>query len=213
MAPGRFRAHDGSGNRMSPKAKPSQPLVLRVEISADQAQAFGPLLAPHAAPAQPEAVPAPTGPTPDMIAERTRLAEREADLQARLAEREAELQARANELEERERELEQVEATASEKIRLAHRAKRVADAEGELDDRSADLEHREAALDAREAEFEADVLLREDRIERWRAELGDLELRLDRKEDELQRYVGELQGAMSRKDPWWPGSDDALIKH
>ncbi|GEM_PF-2012744 len=202
MAPGGFRAHDGTGNRMPPKAKPSQPLVLRVEISADQAHALGPLLAPEAAPAEPAAAPAPTGPTPDMIAER-----------ARLAEREAELQARAKELEDREHELEQVEVTASEKIRLAHRAKRVADAEGELDDRGADLEHREAALDAREAEFEADVLLREDRIERWRAELGDLEVRLDRKEEELQRYVGELQGAMSRKDPWWPGSDDALIKH
>jgi DNA repair exonuclease SbcCD ATPase subunit len=187
---------------MPPKAKPSQPLVLRVEISADQAHALGPLLAPEAAPAEPAAAPAPTGPTPDMIAER-----------ARLAEREAELQARAKELEDREHELEQVEVTASEKIRLAHRAKRVADAEGELDDRSSDLEHREAALDAREAEFEADVLLREDRIERWRAELGDLEVRLDRKEEELQRYVGELQGAVSRKDPWWPGSDDALIKH
>jgi len=187
---------------MPPKAKPSQPLVLRVEISADQAHALGPLLAPEAAPAEPAAAPAPTGPTPDMIAER-----------ARLAEREAELQARTKELEDREHELEQVEVTASEKIRLAHRAKRVADAEGELDDRSSDLEHREAALDAREAEFEADVLLREDRIERWRAELGDLEVRLDRKEEELQRYVGELQGAMSRNDPWWPGSDDALIKH
>ena len=187
---------------MPQKAKPSQPLVLRVEISADQAQMLGPLLAPEVAPAEPVAAPAPTAPTPEMIAER-----------ARLAEREAELQARAGELEDRERELEQVEATASEKIRMAHRAKRVVDAETELDDRSADLEHREAALDAREAEFEADVLLREDRIERWRAELGDLEIRLDRKEEELQRYVGELQGAMSRKDPWWPGSDDALIKH
>ncbi len=202
MAPGGFRAHDGTGKRMSQKATSSQPLVLRVEISADQAQALGPLLAPEAVPAKPAADPAPTGPTPDMIAER-----------ARLAEREAELQGRAKELEERERDLEQVEATASEKIRIAHRAKRVADAEGELDDRSSDLELREAALDAREAEFEADVLLREDRIERWRAELGDLEVRLDRKEEELQRYVGELQGAMSRKDPWWPGSDDALIKH
>jgi len=168
---------------MPQKAKPSQPLVLRVEISADQAQALAPLLAPDAAPAQPAAAPAPTGPTPDMVAERARLAEREAELQTRLAEREAELRTRASELEARERELEQVEATASEKIRLAHRAKRVADAEGELDDRSSDLEHREAALDAREAEFEADVLLREDRIERWRAELGELEVRLDRKED------------------------------
>ena len=192
----------GLGTRMPQKAKPSQPLVLRVEISAEQAQMLGPLLASEAARAQPAAAPEPTGPTPEMIAER-----------ARLAEREAELQARANELEDRERELEQVEATASEKIRIAHRAKRVADAEGELDDRSSDLELRETALDAREAEFEADVLLREDRIERWRAELGDLEIRLDRKEEELQRYVGELQGAMSRKDPWWPGSDDALIKH
>lgn len=193
----------GPGTRMPEKAKPSQPLVLRVEISADQAQMLGPLLAREDSPpaAEPAAAPAPTGPTPDMIAER-----------ARLAEREAELHARAKELEDRERELEQVEATASEKIRMAHRAKRVADAETELDDRSADLEHREAALDAREAEFEADVLLREDRIERWRAELGDLEIRLDRKEAELQRYVGELQGAVSRQDPWF-GTDDALIKH
>jgi DNA repair exonuclease SbcCD ATPase subunit len=192
----------GLGTGMPQKANPSQPLVLRVEISADQAHALAPLLEPEAAPAEPTAAAAPSGPTPEMIAER-----------ARLAERESELHARARELEERERELEQDEATASEKIRLAHRAKRVADAEGELDDRSSDLEHREAALDAREAEFEADVLLREDRIERWRAELGELEIRLDRKEEELQRYVGELQGAMSRKDPWWPGSDDALIKH
>ena len=115
---------------MPQKAKPSQPLVLRVEISADQAQALGPLLAPEATPAEPAAAPAPTGPPPDMIAER-----------ARLAEREAELQARAKELEERERELEQVEATASEKIRLAHRAKRVADAEGRTDDRAEQAAH------------------------------------------------------------------------
>ncbi len=111
MAPVEFRAHDGTGNRMPPKAKPAQPLVLRVEISAEQAQLLGPLLAPDAAPAQPAAAPAPTGPTPDMIVERSRLAEREAALQARLAEREAEVQARASELEARERELEQVEAT------------------------------------------------------------------------------------------------------
>src|SRR5438132_12883306 len=107
MAPPVRQAHDGTGNRMPQKAKPSKPLVLRVEISADQAQMLGPLLAPEAAPAEPTAAPAPVGPTPETIAER-----------ARLAEREAELHARAKGLEDRERELEQVEATASEKIRL-----------------------------------------------------------------------------------------------
>lgn len=172
----------------------SQPLVLRVEISAEQAaQALRPLLGAQT----PAAAHAPEA----------SLAER-----ARLAEREAELQARARELEEREQELNQVEATASEKIRLAHRAKRVAESEEELEERSADVELRAAALDAREAAFEADVLLREDRIERWRSELSDLDLRLDRKEAELQRYVGELQGAMSRREPW-PDGDDALIHH
>ncbi len=68
---------------MSQKAESSKPLVLRVEISADQAQALGPLLAPEAAPVEPTGAPEPIGPTPEMIAERARLSQRETELHAR----------------------------------------------------------------------------------------------------------------------------------
>ena len=56
----------------------------------------------------------------------------------------------------------------------------------------------------REAEFEADVQFREDRIERWRTELEELEQTLDRRERDLVSYVDQLQGAMSGSDgAWW----------
>src|ERR687886_812915 len=73
---------------------------------------------------------------------------------------------------------------------------------------------RDEELETREAEFEADVELREQRIERWRAELTELEQRLDRKETELTLYVGELQGELSRREPgWWPVADRPLRHH
>jgi hypothetical protein len=66
------------------------------------------------------------------------------------------------------------------------------------------LTDREEELLRREAEFEADVQFREDRIERWRTELEELEQTLDRRERDLSSYVDQLQGAMaSSSDAWW----------
>jgi hypothetical protein len=106
-----------------------QPLILRVEISAEQASALAPLFEGTALPA----VPAPD-PVPDEV------------------------------VDERVRELE-----------------------------------------LREAEFEADVQLREDKMERWRTELEELEQTLERRERDLVSYVDQLQGAMSgsASDAWW----------
>ena len=69
-------------------------------------------------------------------------------------------------------------------------------------------------IESREAEFEADVELREQRMEAWRAELTELEQRLDRKETELTLYVGELQGELSKREPgWWPLAERPLRHH
>jgi septal ring factor EnvC (AmiA/AmiB activator) len=109
-----------------------QPLVLRVEISAEQASALAPLFDGVALPALPAA---PTSaPVPDEA----------------------------------------------------------------VDERLRDLE-------LREAEFEADVQVREDKMERWRTELEELEQTLERRERDLVSYVDQLQGAMSGSgnDAWW----------
>jgi hypothetical protein len=67
-----------------------------------------------------------------------------------------------------------------------------------------ELKQLESELDQREAEFEADVQIREDRMERWRTELEELEQSLDRRERDLISYVDQLQGAMSGSgDAWW----------
>ncbi len=67
----------------------------------------------------------------------------------------------------------------------------------------------------REAEFEADVQIREDKIERWRTELEELEQTLDRRERDLVSYVDQLQGAMSAADDaWWsrPAGGDGGVR-
>src|SRR5438128_679194 len=67
-----------------------------------------------------------------------------------------------------------------------------------------ELKRLESDLVQREAEFEADVQIREDRIERWRTELEELEQNLDRRERDLINYVDQLQGAMAgSNDAWW----------
>ena len=72
------------------------------------------------------------------------------------------------------------------------------------DVRVIELKRLEGDLEQREAEFEADVQFREDRIERWRTELEELEQTLDRREKDLVSYVDQLQGAMSGNDgAWW----------
>jgi uncharacterized protein (DUF3084 family) len=115
----------------------SQPLVFRVEISAEQASALAPLLNGAALPAAPASLPV---------------------------------------------------------------------SEGAVDARVLELKQRESELELREAEFEADVQLREDRMERWRTELEDLEQTLERRERDLVSYVDQLQGAMSSGSSdaaWW----------
>ena len=116
-----------------------QPLVLRVEISAEQASALAPLF-------DGTALPMPATPAP---------------------------------------------APVTEKV---------------TDARVLELKQRESELELREAEFEADVQLREDRMERWRTELEELEQTLERREKDLVSYVDQLQGAMSgstSEAAWW----------
>jgi len=83
------------------------------------------------------------------------------------------------------------------------------------DARVTELKRLEVDLEQREAEFEADVQFREDRIERWRTELEELERTLDRRERDLVNYVDQLQGAMSGNDgAWWsrPAGGDGGVR-
>ena len=85
-----------------------------------------------------------------------------------------------------------------------------------VDARVLELRQRESELELREAEFEADVQFREDRIERWRTELEELEQTLDRRERDLVSYVDQLQGAMAGHDEaWWsrPAGGDGGVRH
>ena len=84
-----------------------------------------------------------------------------------------------------------------------------------VDARIIELRQRETELEKREAEFEADVEFREDRIDRWRSELEELEQTLERRERDLVSYVDQLQGAMSgSNDAWWQrpvGGDGGVL--
>jgi len=87
--------------------------------------------------------------------------------------------------------------------------------EAAVDARVLELQERETELEQREAEFEADVQFREDKIERWRTELEELEQTLDRREHDLVSYVDQLQGAMSSgNDAWWsrPAGGDGGVR-
>src|SRR5437762_6594325 len=84
-----------------------------------------------------------------------------------------------------------------------------------VDVRVVELKRRESELEVREAQFDADVQFREDRIERWRTELEELEQMLDRRERDLVNYVDQLQGAMaSSDDAWWsrPAGGDGGVR-
>jgi hypothetical protein len=84
-----------------------------------------------------------------------------------------------------------------------------------VDARVIELKRRETELDQRETEFDLDVSFREDRIERWRTELEELEQRLERRERDLVSYVDQLQGAMSgTDDAWWsrPAGGDGGVR-
>ena len=88
--------------------------------------------------------------------------------------------------------------------------------EAAADARVTELKRLETDLDQREAEFEADVQFREDRIERWRTELEELEQTLERRERDLVSYVDQLQGVMSGSDnsAWWsrPAGGDGGVR-
>jgi chromosome segregation ATPase len=171
-----------------------KPLVLRVEISAEGGATLSLPSLVEAAPAHDEGL-------ERRAAELERRAAKLDEAERRLNERELELESGAGH-------------TVSEKIRLAAREKRLSQTEEELEGRLRDVDDREDALETREAEFEADVELREQRIERWRTELTELEQRLDRKETELTLYVGELQGELSKREPgWWPVAERPLRHH
>jgi hypothetical protein len=130
-----------------PEFSAPKPLVLRVEISAEQANALAPLIGGEASAAAP-AAPAPLS-------------------------------------------------------------------DAAVDVRVLELRERESELVQREAEFEADVQFREDRIERWRTELEELEQTLDRRERDLVSYVDQLQGVMSPgNEAWWsrPAGGDGGVR-
>jgi DNA repair exonuclease SbcCD ATPase subunit len=162
-------------------------LILRVEISAEQVDAVAPRLRDALTAAADEG---------SLTRRELAVAERE----ERLRTEQAELEDRAQRLAEQEAELRAARQreeefmssdrlTASERIRFAHRHHVV-----EL---PPELETRENDLLVREAEFEADVLLREERIERWRSELNELKDRLDRRERDLATYVDQLQDTLA----------------
>jgi hypothetical protein len=157
----------------------SDPFVLRVEISAEQV------------PRLREALSA-SGNDGELTRRAVEVAERE----ERLRDEQAELEERARKLSEREAELgASDDLTASERIRLAQRRQTIELTEQEL------LE-REHELLTREAEFEADVMLREERVERWRSQLTALQEQLERRERELGDYVDQLQGAVGGGGTW-----------
>lgn len=152
----------------------ANPLVLRVEISAEQVPRLRDALSAN-------------GNDGELTRRASELAVRE----QRMLEEQAELEERARKLTEREAELgSSNDLTASERIRLAHRRELIEDSENEL-------EARETELLTREAEFEADVLFREERMQRWRAELTALEQELERRERDLATYVADLQDAVT----------------
>ena len=154
------------------------PFIFRIEVTPEQVDALTPRLR--------EALSANGN-----DGELTRRAAAIAAQEERLEREQRDLEERARRLSEREAELgESDELTASERIRLAQRRQTI-----ELSEQ--DLETREHELFTREAEFEADVMLREERIERWRAELSELEEHLDRRERDLAAYVDQLQDTMS----------------
>jgi uncharacterized protein (DUF3084 family) len=190
MAAGPFGGDAEIGGCLMAENEPlsPKPLVLRVEISAEQASSLAPLLS-----ARSEAVSEATS---------------EEVVDARLLE----LRRRENDLDQREAEL----ASSAPLVEAQSEALSEAVSEEVVDTRIHELRRRESDLDQREAEFEADVQFREDRIERWRTELDELEQTLDRRERDLVSYVDQLQGVMSHSnDAWWsrPAGGDGGVPH
>ena len=163
----------------------AHPFVFRVEISPEHVDAIAPRLREALAASGNDG-------------EINRRAEEVAEREARLRDEQAELDERARRLSEREAELgTSDDLTASERIRLAERRKYIEQSQEELD-------QREHELIEREAHFEGDVVLREERIEQWRAELMELEEHLERRERDLTAYVAQVQAVFDGADRLTP---------
>ncbi|HEU0303843.1 MAG TPA: hypothetical protein VFR32_04610 [Gaiellaceae bacterium] len=152
---------------------PDRDSLLRIEI-------FGPSETTRA-PASPQ--PGPPAGLPLLPSEHEHdLARREAELVRReraLSGSEGLVDATAADVERRERKLAHMEAAMHERLR--------------------ELDERETLLEKREMELEGAFGLREDRIETREAELAGLDERLRRKEEDLARYVGQVQAQLLQR--------------
>ncbi len=118
--------------------------------------------------------------------------------EAQLEEQRARLQEEAQRLDRLAAELADREAetglTAAQRIRIAHGSWQAHETQRMLDD----------GHDEVDAAYEADIFLREERLEQREAELAALEQQLRRKETELMIYVADLQEELLRRDtPGW----------
>ena len=115
--------------------------------------------------------------------------------EAQLEDQRARLQAEAERLDRLARELAEREAqagglTAAQRIRIAHSSWQAHETRRALHDKEVEVD----------AAHEADVFLREERLEVREAELAELEQQLRRKETELMVYVADLQEEILRRE-------------
>jgi hypothetical protein len=107
---------------------------------------------------------------------------------ARLQEEAQRLDRLAAELAEREAEAGGL--TAAQRIRIAHSSWQANETQRALDDEPAEVD----------AAHEADIFIREERLEQRETELAALEQQLRRKETELMIYVADLQEEVLRRE-------------
>jgi chromosome segregation ATPase len=115
--------------------------------------------------------------------------------EAQLEEQRARLQEEAERLDRLARELADREAeagglTAAQRIRIAHSSWQAHETQRVLHDE----------YDEVDAAHEADVFIREERLEQREAELAQLEQQLRRKETELMVYVADVQEELGRRE-------------
>lgn len=197
--------HDGRSVIDSPHEQPSGPdrdSLLRIEIygpadtkaSRPSYDSGGPSQERPGPPRRPQLVkpPAPASTSdggPELSGREQAVSTQESDLarrEAELARREQALtgseglvEAGTADIERRERKLKQMEQTIQERMR--------------------ELDERELEVERREAELEGAFGLREDRVETREAELADLDERLRRKEEDLARYIGQVQAQLAQR--------------
>jgi uncharacterized protein (DUF3084 family) len=115
--------------------------------------------------------------------------------ESQLEEQRSRLQEEAERLDRLARDLAEREAeagglTAAQRIRIAHSSWQAHETQRVLHDEP----------DKIDAKHEADVFIREERLEQREAELAELEQQLRRKETELMVYVADLQDEVLRRE-------------